>query len=112
MRFLKKIFSRFFSKEKKYYLFIEEVADFYEDYDYESDLFFYDENGEAHGITLICTCQSQVIILSVDRDYDPPLPHFDCTHCDRPCSLKGCAECLVYNSMLEARLIMEERPKD
>jgi len=110
VRFLKRLFSLLFSKNKRHHLFIENhVNDYYGE---NSTVFFYDDEGEVFEITLVCTCQEPVSIIDLDGDYEPELPHFECLHCDRVCTLKGCPSCMVYNSMIDARMLMEEGPKE
>lgn len=71
-----------------------------------------DVTGEEFSVTLTCTCGDFVDVIFMDDRYDPPLPHFMCPHCDHICRVKGCEDCLIYSKMLDARLLMEEPPKE
>ena len=88
-------FDRFFRKKKK-------------KEDDNASIFYYDENGFAFSVTLICSCQNPLKITSVDENFEPSIPHFECEHCDRVCKQRKCETCMVYSEMTNARLAMEE----
>lgn len=74
----------------------------------ESSLLYYDENGFAFTITLICSCQNPLKIVKYDENYEPTIPHFKCDHCDYGCAEKKCPACIVYSKMTDARIAIEE----
>ena len=71
-----------------------------------------EETGEEISVSLACTCGDITEIIYMDDEFDPAIPHFKCLHCDYVCRLKGCEQCMVYSKMVNARIIMEERPKE
>lgn len=100
---------------RKLYLQVEpEVPDLDNlEYGEGSTLVYYDpKTGESYSVSLICSCQTPVVILDVDYECDPPLSHFECSHCDRVCTIKQCQVCLVYSDMVRVRILMEEPPRE
>lgn len=75
-------------------------------------IYYDDKTGETYSVSLGCTCQLPVRIIKMDDDYSPSLPHFECLHCDRVCTLKDCLICKTYSEMLKARLITDEPPQE
>ena len=111
MGLFRRIYNFFFPK--KFYLDPDELDLDDLDFGEGSTLIYYDpKSGESYSVSIICSCQTPLIILDVDYEYDPPLTHFECSHCDRVCTIKQCQLCLVYSDMLKARILMEEPPKE
>lgn len=74
-----------------------------------SSITYLDELGNFEmEVVLVCSCQDTVNIMSVDENYDPALPHFECLHCDRVCNVVKCKSCEVYSQMVNARDIATE----
>lgn len=110
--FWKRIIS--FLKRSKDPVFPDYAIDFDDmEYGEASVVVYYDnKTGETYSVSLACTCQLPVIVLRMDDDYDPSLPHFECPHCDRVCGLKDCLICETYAKMLDARLLTDEPPQE
>jgi hypothetical protein len=63
----------------------------------------YDEvTGESIVVALVCTCETQVILMEKNS--------FFCPHCDKECKIdaKSCLTCMDYNFNFEDRLKAEE----
>lgn len=81
---------------------------FLEDDPIISSIVYVDEQtGVQVRVNLICSCDNQASIIAMDDNYDPPIPHFECEHCDRVCNVKNCAACKIYSTMADARDIAE-----
>jgi hypothetical protein len=60
-------------------------------------IIYLDEDGNVElEVLLICSCDNQVDMLKMDDSFEPPIPHFECNHCDRPCRVDHCASCRSY----------------
>lgn len=103
-----------FLKRSKEPVFEIKDADF-DDMEFgEASIIIYYDNktGETYSVSMSCTCDLPVRIIRMDDDYSPSLPHFECPHCDRVCTIPNCLLCKAYAKMLNARLLMEEPPKE
>lgn len=113
MGLFRRIYNFFFPP--KFYLDPDELDFDIENLDFGegSTLIYYDpKTGESYSVSIVCSCQSPLVILDVDDEYLPAITHFECNHCDRVCTLKQCQLCLIYSDMLKARILMEEPPKE
>ena len=74
-----------------------------------SSIVYLDEQGNFEmEVVLVCSCQETVNIVDMDDYYDPPIPHFECLHCDRVCTTVRCKACEIYSQMVNARDIATE----
>jgi hypothetical protein len=74
-----------------------------------STIVYMDISGEVeYEVMMVCSCQDPVDIVKMDDEFDPPLPHFICRHCDRICTQKNCQSCQIYSEMTNARDVASE----